>query len=60
MSKYNAVSELTKIQQRLCNLISYILWLYDNNYISERTRDELLKRINPDYKEGVHNEIKSK
>lgn len=48
MRKYNPVSELTIIQQRLCNLIEYILFLYEKKYISERTKNELLKRINPD------------
>lgn len=56
MSKYNVVANLEDIQQILCNLVAYILWLFDNNYINERTKNELLKRINPE----VYEKSKSK
>lgn len=41
---YNVVKKVEEYQQIICNLISYILWLYDNKYISERTKNELLSR----------------
>lgn len=48
MSKYNIIDNIEEIQQRLCNVISYVLYLYDKKIITERTRDELLKICNPD------------
>lgn len=48
MGKYNVIDNLEEIQQRLCNVISYVLFLYDKKIISERTRNELLKICNPD------------
>lgn len=52
MSKYNEHSEILEIKQRLCELISYIIWLEENKHITQRTKEELLKRINPDVFEG--------
>lgn len=55
---YNMQGELNELKQRICNLVSYIIWLYDEHYITQRTRDELLKRINPNVfmKGGEDNE----
>lgn len=44
MTSYNVISENKELKQKICNLISYILWLYDKHLISERTKEELLKR----------------
>lgn len=44
MAKYNIKKEVEELQQKICNIISYVLWLYDKKLISERTKDELLKR----------------
>lgn len=52
MSKYNILDNLEDIEQRLCNVISYVLYLYDKKIISERTRNEILKICNPDVYKG--------
>ena len=52
MSEYNPVKRVNELEQILCNLISYILWLYEKKYISERTKNELLKIINPNMMKG--------
>ena len=52
MSEYNPVKEVNELKQIICNLISYILWLYDKKYITERTKNELLKIINPNMMKG--------
>ena len=44
MAEYNIKREVKELQQKICNIVSYVLWLYDKKLISERTRDELLKR----------------
>lgn len=54
------VSEVNDIKQRLCNLVSYILWLYEKKYINERTKDELLKRINPEAYERSDSNVKTR
>ena len=57
MSEYNPVKRVNELEQIICNLVSYILWLRDKNYITERTKNELLKIINPDMmKGGEYNE----
>ena len=58
MSKYNPVQEVNELKQILCNLISYIIWLRDNNYISDKTKDNLLNIINPEMKGGETNETR--
>lgn len=45
---YNVVKKVEDYQQIICNIISYVLWLYEKRYIDERTKNELLKRCNPD------------
>lgn len=44
MTSYNVIKENSELKQKICNIISYVLWLYDKKLISERTKDELLKR----------------
>lgn len=44
MKEYNIKREVKELQQKICNIVSYVLWLYEKKLISERTRDELLKR----------------
>ena len=39
--------EIEYYQQVICNLISYVLYLYEKHIITERTRDEILKICNP-------------
>lgn len=48
MSKYNITSEKQILEQKLCNVISYILMLYRNNNISEKAKNDILKICNPD------------
>ena len=38
--------EIKELQQTICNVINYVLWLYEKKFISERTKDELLKICN--------------
>lgn len=52
MGKYNNKLSVADFQQNLVNLIDYVLTIYNKGYITERTKDELLKRINPEVKEG--------
>ena len=47
MGKYNNKNSILDFQQNLVNLIDYIITIYNKGYITERTKDELLKRINP-------------
>ena len=42
MSKYNIKSENAKLEQVICNLIDYILFLYRKKIISERTKNDIL------------------
>lgn len=44
--------ELKEYQQRICNIICYVLWLYEKKFISERTKNELLKLCNHLPEEG--------
>lgn len=54
--EYNIVKREQELQQRICNIISYTLWLYEKKLISERTKDELLKLCNPISKGSDYNE----
>ena len=38
--------EVKELQQRICNIICYVCWLYEKKFISERTKNELLKLCN--------------
>lgn len=52
MSKYNYNSNIEDLQQTLCNVISYVIFAFEKGYISERTKDEILKIINPGLMKG--------
>lgn len=49
---YNVIKEKDELQQRICNIISYVFWLYEKGHITERTRNELLKLCNPSLNVG--------
>lgn len=51
MGKYKVLENIEEIQQRLCNVISYVLYLYEKNIITERTKKEILKICNPKIEE---------
>ena len=42
---YNPNEKIIELQQKICNIISYVLWLYEKKLISERTKDEILKNM---------------
>ena len=48
---YNPNEKIIELQQKICNIISYVLWLYEKKLISERTKDEILKICNGETKE---------
>ena len=48
MSKYNIVSEKQKLEQILCNLISYVLLQYRKGNISEKAKNDILRICNSD------------
>lgn len=56
MGKYdNPIKEVKELQQRLANLISYIIFCREKGYISDITYNKLLEIINPDlYEEGAN------
>ena len=43
MSKYNVIQEKEELQQIICNIISYILFLHSKHIITDRTKNEILK-----------------
>lgn len=43
---YNPDKKIKELQQTICNIINYVLWLYEKKFISERTKDEILKICN--------------
>lgn len=47
-SKYNAKEQVKEYQEKIIKLVDYILFCYSKHFISERTKDELLKIINPE------------
>ena len=47
---YNPNEKIIELQQKICNIISYVLWLYEKKLISERTKDEILKICNGENK----------
>lgn len=47
---YNPNEKIIELQQKICNIISYVLWLYEKKLISERTKDEILKICNGESK----------
>lgn len=47
-NKYNAKEQVKEYQEKIIKLVDYILFCYSKHFISERTKDELLKIINPE------------
>lgn len=57
MSKYNIVSEKQKLEQIICNIISYVLLLYRQGNITEKAKNDILNICNSDIlKVGENNE----
>lgn len=52
MSKYNYNDNLEELQQTLCNVISYVIYAAEKGYITQRTKEEILKIINPELMKG--------
>jgi hypothetical protein len=44
MKEYNIKNQVKELQQKICNIVSYVLWLHEHKYISDKTKEELLKR----------------
>ena len=51
MSYDSNTKEIIELQQKLCNIISYVLYLYEKKIISERTKDEIIKICNGETKD---------
>lgn len=47
-NKYNAKEQVKEYQEKIVKLVDYIIFCYSKGFISERTKDELLKIINPE------------
>ena len=47
MSKYDIKVEKQILEQKMCNVISYVLMLYRNKSISEKAKNDILKICNP-------------
>lgn len=43
---YNPDKKIKELQQIICNIVNYVLWLYEKKFISDRTKDEILKICN--------------
>jgi len=57
MSKYNIAAEKQKLEQIICNIISYVLFLYKQGNISEKAKNDILNICNSDIlKVGESNE----
>ena len=57
MSKYNIVAEKQKLEQIICNIISYVLFLYKQGNITEKAENDILNICNSDVlKVGESNE----
>jgi hypothetical protein len=57
---YNVVDRNKELQQRICNIICYVYWLYERKIINERTKNELLKLCNPIDERNVQYEKRHK
>ena len=55
---YDPVKKVKEYQQTICNIVCYVLWLYEKKLISERTKYELLKLCNPELKGESYGESK--
>lgn len=51
---------MKEIQDMLVKLVEYILYCAEHGYMTNRTKEELLKIINPVEYEGDYNERKHK
>ena len=40
---YNPDKKIKELQQIICNIMNYVLWLYEKKLVSERTKNEILK-----------------
>ena len=58
MSYDSNTKEIIELQQKLCNIISYVLYLYEKKIISERTKDEILKICNGETKKSCKKKMK--
>mgnify|MGYP007104088790 CR=1 FL=1 len=47
-SKYNAKERVREYQEKIIKLVDYILFCYSKGYMSEKTKDGLLRIINPE------------
>ena len=47
-NKYNAKEQVKEYQEKIVKLVDYIIFCYSKGFITERTKDELLKIINPE------------
>lgn len=57
MSKYNIAAEKQKLEQIICNIISYVLFLYKQGNITEKAKNDILNICNSDIlKVGESNE----
>ena len=43
---YNPDKKIKELQQIICNIVNYVLWLYEKKLVSERTKDEILNICN--------------
>lgn len=56
---YNPDKKIKELQQTICNIMNYVLWLYEKKLVSERTKNEILK-ICDGYKEDEQYRTKSR
>lgn len=50
MNEYNIKKEKTLLEQKICNIISYVLSMYHQGKISEKVKNDILRICNPDVK----------
>lgn len=55
MSKYDVKTEKQVLEQKICNIISYVIMLYRKGIISEKTKNDILRICNPDITYKVYN-----
>ena len=55
MSKYDIKTEKQILEQKICNIISYVLMLYRTKNISEKAKNDILRICNPEVKYKVYN-----
>lgn len=47
-NKYNYKEQNKEYQEKIIKLVDYILFCYSKGYMSEKTKDGLLRIINPE------------